>query len=320
LTPASNDTVHIDLGIPELREKGWTLTRIAAHYGVSERELGRWVQSGRLNPKNPVPREWAEALPPRPLALDYEQTLVVNDAQYPHHDSALWEATCRIARDAEVDRIVWAGDMLDFEQLSSFTFDVYKTQRAQDDVEGFHRDLREPLIKSIGYKPEEIWLDGNHEHRYSRYVQKHSALGESNAIEFMGIGNMKTYIPYGTRIGYWLTPSLVVVHGWSTAKNSAQRHLMDMGASVIHGHTHRLSSFHMQTSREHMVAYEVGHMSDPSQVPGFHGEGLPDWHQVAGTLVQTSRTGESFNVEVLEVVGRNHDRVFCNGRVYDIER
>lgn len=299
--------------IEALRGLGWTYTRIAAHYGVSEREVGRWVSSG------PIPPRVADL--PRPAVLDYEKVLVVNDTQYPHHDPALWEVTCQVARDAEVEQVVYAGDMLDFEQLSSFQFDPHKTSKAQDDVEGFHRDLRAPLLAAAPSVKTEHWIDGNHEHRYTRFLERHAALEDPDPVRFMGLEDMKSFYPYGHRIGHYITPELVVVHGWETGKTTALRnHVNEMGCSVIHGHTHRVSNMRKYTGSRLLAGFEVGHMSDVTKVPGSHGKGRPDWQQVAGTLVHKARHGESFHVEVVEVFGANFDRVWANDRVYHIER
>ena len=301
-----NDVIDV------LRTLGWTYTRIGAHYGVSEREVARWTTSGA------PPR--AEKVSP-PSVVDYKTTLVVNDTQYPYHDAALWETTCQIARDNEIEEIVYGGDMIDFPQLSSFKFDPHKTNKAKDDVEGFHEDLRLPLLNALDWDVDEWWVNGNHEHRYDRFLEQHAALEDPDPVSFLGLESFKGFYPYGHRIGHYLTPELAVVHGWETGKTTALRnHISEMGCSVIHGHTHRVSQVRKYTGTRLLAGYEVGHMGDYSKIPGAHGKGQPDWQQVAGTLVYSSRTGDSFNVDVLEVFGKSDDRVWANGRVYHIER
>lgn len=294
-----------------LRSLGWTWTRIGSYFGVSEREVMRWASDG-------FPARAVSV--PKPIILDYQPVFVVNDTQYPHHDPALWEVTCQVARDAEVEEIVYAGDMLDFEQLSSFKFDPHKTDKAADDVEGFHAELREPLLSGLN-KPREHWVDGNHEHRYTRFMEQHAALEDPDPVRFMKLKEMNSFYPYGSRIGHYITPELAVVHGWETGKTTALRnHVKEMGCSVIHGHTHRVGQVRQRIGNRLVAGWEVGHMADYRKVPGHHGKGIPDWQQVAGTLVHKARKGESFHVEVLEVVGEKEDKVFANGRVYKIAR
>lgn len=307
--------MSISHDVNRLRNLGWTWTRIGAHYRVSEREVRRWSEHAEDAPKGLLP----------PLVLSYATVLVVNDAQYPHHDPALWEVTCQLAQDVEPEQIVWAGDMIDFPQLSSFKFDPHKTGKAKEDVEGFHVELREPLLnaaaKGVGYKPDEIWLDGNHEHRYTRYMEENSnALEEADPVRFLELQDVDKYYPYGTRIGHKIVPELAVVHGWRVTKSALKEHVLAMDCSVIHGHTHRISQYRTTTAARDLAGFEVGHMSDYRKVPGHHGKGKPDWQQVAGTVVRHSRQGESFNVEVAEVFGRNNDRVIFGDREYRLDR
>lgn len=306
--------------IEGLRQLGWTWTRIGAAYGVSEREVRRWAD------ENGVP----ERAPAAPLQLTYATAFIVNDLQYPYHDRALFEASIQVARDAEVDTLLWDGDNLDFENLSSFAHNSYKITTAEGDVEGFHRDIRNPLLDALDTSSlTEQWNNGNHEYRYSRYIERNApALGKYiDAKRFLQLPDEVQFTEYGKCIGTWLTPKLLVSHGWQANKWSAQTakaNAMDMGdLSIITGHTHRVGVY-AQTLAGGRVqwSYEVGHMCDEKTVPsGTAGEGgIPNWQQVAGTIVRYERNGNSFHVELIPVIGDKLDRVVANGRVYNIDR
>lgn len=306
--------------INALRDLGWTWTRIAAHYGVSEREVRRWQT-------DPVD---GYLLPP--LALNYYTALIINDTQYPSYDPALWEVTCQIAKDAEVEVIIWDGDMLDFEQLSSFTHNPYKITTASSDVEGFHRDLRDPLLSAAKETlREEHWNNGNHEFRYTRYIERNApAIGRMpEPRDFLQIPDSIEFHEWGKAQGTWLGDSLLVSHGWNALKWSAataKANALDVGTvSVITGHTHRIGMFahtilDPKTGKPQVqVSWEVGHMSNEATLPKSV-EGFNDWQQVAGTLVRKERGGNAFHVDLLPVFGSNLDRVIANGREYQIER
>jgi hypothetical protein len=296
--------------VETLRGIGWTWTRIAAHYGVSEREARRWADEGA-----------PERLPAHPLAVHYRAALVVNDLQFPYYDRAVWEVTCQVAADNEVEVVVWNGDIFDFPQLSSFKHDPHKVATAREDVLAFHREVREPLLTSTHYGVEEWWLDGNHEDRYTRYCEHNaSALGDADPIRFMGLGKMARYLPYGERLGHRLTPQLMVTHGWLCGRTATRAMVEQTGMSLLHGHTHRVSSWFMTTANGVVGGWECGHMSDPSRVPGFHKAGDPNWQQVVGTVVRQSRTGHSFHVEVGQVFGCHSERAIVNGREYELDR
>src|SRR5690606_19500051 len=170
--------------------------------------------------------------------------LIVNDTQYPAWDPALWEVTCQIARDAQIDWLIWDGDMLDFEQLSSFKHNPYKITTASQDVEAFHRDIRDPMIAAVADTLErEDWNDGNHEFRYQRYCEHNApALGAyPTPKEFLQLPDDVTWQPYGRAVGTMLTPKLLVAHGWQARKHSgytAKANAEDVGAGLsgICGH------------------------------------------------------------------------------------
>ena len=262
-----------------------------------------------------------------PLRKKFGTALVVNDLQFPYHDPALWEVTTQIGIDAGVDTVIWDGDILDFENLSSFAHNPYKIRTADEDVRAFHPEVREPLIKAI--KPKrEIWNNGNHEYRYTRYSEHNaSALGmRVEPRDFLMLPKKVQFTEYGKGIGFMLTPKLLISHGWNASKwsaYSAKATALDLGdLSVVCGHTHRIGAFYHTTPRGVQASYEVGHMCDWKRVPsGTVGVGgFPDWQQVAGTLIRYEKGGDSFHVEVLPVFGSKQDKVIANGNLYRIDR
>lgn len=311
--------------IKALRDLGWTWTRIAAHYRVSEREVRRWENG--IN----APSSYERGLEP-PLALNYFNVLIINDTQYPSHDPALWEVTCQIARDAEVEEIIWDGDALDFEQLSSFQHNPYKITTAANDVEGFHRDLREPLIEATKETlKRERWNNGNHEFRYTRYAERNApALGSLPAPrEFLQLPSDIEFHEWGKAQGTWLGDSLLVSHGWAALKWSAataKSNALDVGTvSVITGHTHRIGMFAHTIldpktgTPQVQTSWEVGHMSDESKLPKAV-QGYNDWQQVAGTIVRKERKGNAFHVDLIPIFGSKLDRAIANDREYKLDR
>lgn len=298
--------------IAKLRDvHGWTWTRVGSHYGTSEREVRRWVAE----------QEAPDGLAP-PLVLNWGTAMVVNDTQFPFFDPALWEVTCQIARDAEVDRLIWDGDMLDFPQLSRFEHNPYKLKTAKEDVREFHRLVRDPFVKEVPTLTQEDWNDGNHEFRYEKYVEANaSAVGEFPAArDFMELPDSVRWRRYGKAVGTWLGPDLLVAHGWMARKHSgysAKGSLDDTGCSVIVGHTHRCGMHALTDTQGPKVAYEVGHMCDPEHLPKAV-EGHQNWQQVAGTLVRYERDGNAFSVD-MNMVTRG-GRVLVNDREYRIDR
>lgn len=262
-----------------------------------------------------------------PLGKKFGTAFVINDMQFPYHDEALLEVSIQIAVDANVDTLIWDGDNLDFENLSSFAHNPYKIRTANEDVATFHREVRDPVVAAI--KPKrEVWNNGNHEFRYTRYSEHNaSALGiDTPPRDFLRLPRKVEFNEYGKGVGLMLTPKLLVSHGWNASKwsaYSAKATALDLGdLSVVCGHTHRIGAFYHTTPRGVQASYEVGHMCDVKRVPqGTVGMGgFPDWQQVAGTLIRYEKGGDSFHVEILPVFGSNQDKVIANGNLYRIDR
>lgn len=300
--------------ISALRDRGWTWTRIAAHYGTSERGVRRWVAEGD-----------APDLAP-PADLHNKKCLIINDLQYPYYDPALFEVVTEVAKDFEPTHLLWDGDNLDFPQLGRYNHNAYTLDQADADVAGFHHDCREPLIEAAQSIEEETWNDGNHEYRYEKYVDHNaSALATfPDPPTFLQLPAHVTYQRYGKARGTFLLPDLLVAHGWRTNKHAgyaAKNSLDDVGGgiSVIVGHTHRIGMHARLTPQGPIFAYEVGHMADMERVPK-NIEGMNNWQQIAGTLVTYNEDEGWFDVKLCPVLGPDRDVVIANDREYRISR
>lgn len=300
--------------ITALRDAGWEWTRIGAHYGVSEKAVRNWHRDGTIPERAPAP----------PAAIDYATAFIVSDVQWPYADRNLLDTVGQIIADLKPDRLIWDGDNIDFPQLSRFAHDPYALDSAAADVDAFHTNVRD-LLRHSWQPPAEDWSNGNHEHRYQKYIgDQAAALGGLPTIqEFMKLPPEIQFAPYGRGIGIWLTPRLLVSHGWRAAAHSAYTAKLSLddlggGASVITGHTHRIG-MHARTTPEGVVrSYEIGHMADMATIPKAV-SGLNNWQQVAGTIVRYPRAGSlaaDFTVDILPVM--NDRRVIANGRTYKI--
>lgn len=298
--------------------RNWSWTRIAAAYGTTERTVRRWAEG-----------EEAPTGLSSPLELRYGTAFVVSDAQFPFHDEALHEVQTEIVRDLQPDQLIFAGDTIDFPQLSSFVHNPYKLQQAMDDVKACHLRYINPLTEAA---PDSkwIWVDGNHEQRIQRYLERNAAAIEDyiDPRKFMNLSGFHEYFTYGRAVGYMLTPKLLVCHGWQARKHSAytaKANLEDVGyrVSVLGAHTHRLGAyFHTGFDGEPVVSYEMGHSSDIERVPMAYAGGTPNWQSSAGAIVRYKLNGDSFVIELLPVLGPRGNRrvlVSATGKEYKLQ-
>ena len=218
-------------------------SEISHLYGQSEREVRRWHNEG-------VPAR-ATVLP-RPAILDWETVFVVSDMQFPTTDRALVETSQQIMADVKPDRMLFNGDTLDFPQLSSYKHVKVKLKSARGDIEDLHTDIMPGYLDTLPYgrvnRPSlvtsgaagdatHIWMDGNHEQRYERYVD-HNA-GDLGMVlsprDFLALDPSMVYYQYEPRTGADLS-GLMVSHGWRATKYTAANTMADVDSSVLVGH------------------------------------------------------------------------------------
>jgi len=169
-------------------------------------------------------------------------TAVINDLHRPFHDPVALETTLKIIEDANVDRIVLNGDVLDMYNINSHgpTHPLVGTLLIDeiDDTRMWLQDLRARFPKQ-----EIVFLYGNHEDRFERFmVQNCKALFKLISLQkLLGLKNLNIHFePYNTR--YRLEKSnLYIQHSPpSYGKNGAMTSLeRDIDQDSIYGCSHR---------------------------------------------------------------------------------
>jgi len=245
---------------------------------------------------------------------------IVSDVQFPTYDEALWNTMVRIAEDVAPDEVIWNGDILDFPQLSAYAHNPYKLETADLDVSLAEEKLYLPMREATS-DAKATFLLGNHEDRIRRYSERNAgALGDFDWLSFMRLGWVEKVYEYGPRVGHFLTPDLMIAHGWRTGESATKNHMMDVATSIIHAHTHQLGSYFRSVANGRVMgAWAMGHCCDALRTPGTHGQGRPSWQQAAGAIVRYTPSG-AFTVELLPVIGDTGDKVAVEGRVYRIHR
>lgn len=137
------------------------------------------------------------------------------------------------------------GDCLDCE-----VFGRHPSSGIQEKTYTYETDEVEPLQKLLDtiqkYSKKTVYIEGNHEHRISRWCSDNGRIGkivwDKLAPEKVLTKGRKAFewIPYGKDSYYKVTNDLVAIHGWSFCKAAAAKHLeLSRTKSVIFGHTHR---------------------------------------------------------------------------------
>lgn len=194
------------------------------------------------------------------LVVESEHILIAADAHIPKHDENLLESMLQQAYEEGVDVIIWAGDLLDNEEWSSYGID--------DPTSSFQRNLRiaGALIKGVdrmGMK--QYWSLGNHEQRVSRNTRSQITMEQLALMAGLGdlmeagslvvSDNPTVYLP----VGNWMVthPSQYGSYPTVVASKLATRYQ----ANVIAAHEHHHGLTTDETGQ--FIAISSGGLFDP---------------------------------------------------------
>lgn len=241
------------------------------------------------------------------LRNDVQTWVVLNDLQIPWQDKLVLDRVLDFVDDLKPHGVVLAGDIVDCYAISDY---AKNPSMSEWDMK---REIRESgmlmnrLSKSI---KQGIWLGGNHEDRLRRITWKHlPQMVPTGILDFESVFNVRaygfSYAPYGAiqELG-----KLRVTHGSVVQKHSggsAKAHFEKYGASVMHGHTHRLGIYYKRDVNGIHAAYENGCLC--LLQPEYAQQ--PNWQQGFSVVHVEPKTG-LFNVQQIPVLP---DRTFFYG-------
>jgi predicted phosphodiesterase len=185
--------------------------------------------------------------------------VVLPDLHLPVHDRSALRIVLKAIEHLKPQRLVILGDWLD----AAFASAHPASSREEAEGGGYIQNEIEPCRRLLeefeDHCKEIVYLEGNHEFRVERLITRDKgawlAIPElvlpKNLLS-MNRKNKFTWIPYqhnATRDAAYQLPhykvaeGLIAVHGWSTSKYSASKHLdLVQGWSIVYGHTHRAQS------------------------------------------------------------------------------
>ncbi len=203
-----------------------------------------------------------------------QKIVQINDLHIPYHDKKTIEVFLKFLKDVKVDKLVIAGDLLDFYELSTFDKDPMRKYNIQDEIDQCYDILKE--FKK--YCPEIHFIKGNHEDRLRRFLWKNPSLASIKVLELSKLLNMDTLgIEYHDF--EYIFRKFRFTHGTIVRQESgatAKAELLKYGGSMGSGHTHRLGFYIKTDARGTVGAYEGGCMCDlnPEYI-----QGTPNWQQ-----------------------------------------
>jgi predicted phosphodiesterase len=203
-----------------------------------------------------------------------QKIIQINDLHIPFHDKKTLDVFCKFLSDVKPDKLVIAGDLLDFYELSSFDKDPMRKFTIQDEIDQCYEVLKQ--LKE--FCTEIHFIKGNHEDRLRRFLWKNPSLASIKVLELPKLLNLDVLdIKYHDF--EYIFRSFRFTHGTVVRQESgasARAELLKYGASMASGHTHRLGTYLKTDARGTVGAYEGGCMCslNPEYI-----QGVPNWQQ-----------------------------------------
>lgn len=163
-----------------------------------------------------------------------QRIVQINDLHIPYHDKKTIEVFIKFLQDVKIDKLVIAGDLLDFYELSTFDKDPKRKFTIQDEIDQCYEVLKE--FKK--YCPEIHFIKGNHESRLKRFLWKNPSLASIKVLELPKLLNMDTLgIEYHDF--EYVYRKFRFTHGTIVRQDSgatAKAELLRYGGSMASGH------------------------------------------------------------------------------------
>ena len=280
-----------------------TLRRIEGKNGNSYNGNTKATHKHPERPKNPyvMPEPASEDLEPYKLPLSWNDFIFASDFHIPNHRKEPIEAMIRYANENGIRKIILGGDILDNTPFTRWMREPLKTGEVK-----MWFDMTIEFLKFIkSHFDEVIWIEGNHDFWYKRYLmQKAEELfGDSyydleSRLKLNELGIK--FIPqnYLVKAG-----KLNIHHGHITFRgggsyaNAARMLYMKTKSNMICGHVH-VESSHTEPdiNDEICTTFTVGCMS--TLRPEYQPFGGKSCHGFARIKVKPDRNFNVFNFRI----------------------
>jgi len=231
----------------ERHDKMPTRREMRAEFGVTEdpfmRVFGGWSAAKEEYLGKKSDKGWSTSL-------------VIPDAHVgPGQDLTRFEKAGQLMAERRPDRVITLGDWVSLESLSNWDLTksgVMEGRRYKEDMEAGKEALRlllEPSKKIAGYRPEVVFIKGNHCSRLDRYLETKPELKEHlDLVKDLGLPELgvTSVVEYRENIEI---EGVLFTHAPQNAANqpvtgkyAIHRAAEQTAKSVVYGHSHRRES------------------------------------------------------------------------------
>jgi len=209
--------------------------------------------------------------------------LVLPDIHIPYQCHKAVEAAIALGEKFKPDEVIQLGDLLDCYSLSHYPKTTLRSSNFAKEVEEAIA-----LLKSIkertGAKYATL-LEGNHEARLRKYLlNSASSLKNLSALKINNLLNLASigwdFIPEHK---FYAVNDVFFTHGEFVNAHSAKKHMDEYRETIIHGHTHRITSRYHRGLNSTIEGWEMGCLA--SLEVGAEYVKRANWQHGVGTVV-----------------------------------
>lgn len=216
------------------------------------------------------------------------QVIAVPDVHRPFHDPRAWELALQIIEGERPEYVVQMGDLGDFYAVMRHGKKFGRAQAFADELDDVRAGVRE-LVTATQYKGlrSRVWLQGNHEESFERYVAEHAPQIESfvkPGRELLELPVDDVWVPYRRE---WSVGSVIFAHDMGHAGvHSVMANLRADGRKTVTAHTHRAGIAWGAAShvREGHWTMSCGWLGDREQITYLHPSQMRDWRLGIGQV------------------------------------
>jgi len=284
LRSALGQGLTYDAAADALAAEGMSVTANAIRKRAKRIDANPGSPSAREPRQDPIPPGIRGGARFQRLAVPVKQgdrLVVMNDTQFPYHDSRTLVTLERFVFDFEPHILVWNGDMYDFYDLSDFDKSSGRASNLQHELDIGQR-IQERWANHLP-AAQRILIEGNHEDRLRRFIWQHPGIGSLRSLDasvLLSADGAWRVLPYGSqvRIPGGNGNDVIIEHGSFVRQksgHSAWAQFLSRGTSGIMGHVHRFAVIAHRNVRGQHVYIENGCLCrlDPEYGP------FPDWQQ-----------------------------------------
>lgn len=249
--------------------------------------------------------------------FEYEilKSVLLPDIHYPRHDRPSVKAVNDFIKWYKPDRIVYMGDQVCLDMISSFNkskLKLIETERIALEYEGFDREILK-VHEDICPDAERIFLYGNHEQRATWFVEQVPSV--EGLVEIENVLKLKQrgyqIIPHNHvyRIG-----KLRVIHGFYWNIYHARKHCDAFESNVCYGHVHNLQTFTKISPVDRKDYHMATSLPCLSTLNPDYNENKPTRFVNGFGIVETSIETGNFNLYPIVI---NNGIFIFGGQIFD---